>query len=65
MKVDTSAACEAHRRNRLEREKRGEFPAVFMRLSLTSEAFDIVKGMPNSVFRKFASEAIRRAARTE
>ena len=56
-------AIEAIKRARLERESRGEFPAEFMRLSLTDDANEIVKGMSNAEFREFVSAAIRRAAK--
>ena len=60
---DIKPALEAIRKKRLERESRGEFPAEFMRLSLTDDAYNIVKGMDNATFREFVSSAIRRAAR--
>ena len=56
-------AVAALKRLREERESRGEFPAEFMRLSLTSDAFEIVKGMSNAEFREFVSTAIRKAAK--
>ena len=59
---DVKPAIEAIRKKRLERESRGEFPAEFMRLSLTDDAYNIVKGMTNSEFREFVSSAIRKAA---
>lgn len=55
-------AIKAIRQKRLERESRGEFPAEFMRLSLTDDAYNIVKEMTNSEFREFVSSAIRKAA---
>ncbi|MBO6031691.1 MAG: hypothetical protein J6Q22_09480 [Prevotella sp.] len=60
---DTTAATEACRRARLERESKGIFKAKFMRLTLTEDAYRIVSGMDNSEFRHFASAAIRKAAR--
>ncbi len=63
MGYDIEPALEAIRQKRLERESRGEFPAEFMRLTLTDDAYDIVKGMDNPTFREFVSSAIRRAAR--
>ena len=63
MGYDIKPALEAIRQKRLERESRGEFLAEFMRLSLTDDAYDIVKGMDNPTFREFVSSAIRRAAR--
>ena len=63
MGYDINPALKAIRQKRLERESRGEFPAEFMRLSLTDDAFDIVKGMDNPTFREFVSSAIRRAAK--
>ena len=63
MGYDFKPALEAIRQKRLERESRGEFPAEFMRLSLTDDAYDIVKGMDNPTFREFVSSAIRKAAR--
>lgn len=60
---DLKPALDAIRQKRLERESRGEFPAEFMRLSLTDDAYDIVKGMDNPTFREFVSSAIRKAAR--
>ena len=56
-------ALEAIRQKRLEREDRGIFPAEFMRLSLTEDAYNVVKDMDNKTFREFVSSAIRRAAR--
>lgn len=56
-------ALDAIRQKRLDRESRGEFPAEFMRLSLTDDAFEIVKGMDNNTFRSFVSSAIRKAAK--
>lgn len=64
-KYNTKPAIEATRKARLEREKRGEFPAEFMRLSLTDDAFEIVKGMDNPTFREFVSTAIRKAAKRQ
>ena len=63
MGYDINPALKAIRQKRLERESRGEFPAEFMRLSLTDDAFDIVKGMDNPTFREFVSSAIRKAAK--
>lgn len=60
---DIQPALAAIRQKRLERESRGEFPAEFMRLSLTDDAYNIVKGMDNRTFREFVSSAIRKAAR--
>lgn len=60
---DINPAIKAIRQKRLERESRGEFPAEFMRLSLTDDAYKIVKDMPNSDFREFVSSAIRKAAK--
>lgn len=62
MGYDIGPAVAALKRLRKERESRGEFPAEFMRLSLTSDAFEIVKGKSNSEFREFVSTAIRKAA---
>ena len=56
-------AFEAIRQKRLERESRGEFPAEFMRLSLTEDAYEVVRKMPNAEFREFVSSAIRKAAK--
>ena len=60
---DIGPAVAALKRLRLERESRGEFPAEFMRLSLTKDAFAIVSGMSNAEFREFVSAAIRRTAK--
>ena len=60
---DLKPALAAIRQKRLERESRGEFPAEFMRLSLTDDAYGIVKDMDNPTFREFVSAAIRKAAR--
>lgn len=60
---DINPAIKAIRQKRLERESRGEFPAEFMRLSLTDDAYNVVKDMPNSDFREFVSSAIRKAAK--
>lgn len=57
-------ALDAIRQKRLERESRGEFPAEFMRLSLTDDAYAVVKDMDNKTFRDFVSSAIRRAAKS-
>ena len=57
------AAIAATRRLRLERERRGIFPATFMRLCLTDDAYAVVKDMGNADFREFVSAAIRRAAK--
>ena len=62
---DIKPALEAIRKKRLERESRGEFPAEFMRLTLTDDAFEIVKGMDNPTFREFVSTAIRKAAKRQ
>lgn len=62
-KYNLEPALDAIRQKRLERESRGEFPAVFMRLSLTDDAYNIVKDMDNAMFREFVSSAIRKAAR--
>ena len=59
---DIGPAVAAIRRKREEREKRGEFPAEFMRLTLTKDAYAIVKNMGNAEFREFVSSAIRKAA---
>ena len=59
---DIRPALEAIRQKRLERESRGEFPAEFMRLSLTEDAYKVVREMDNGTFRKFVSSAIRKAA---
>lgn len=56
-------AQEANRRKRLEREAQGIFKAEFMRLTLTEEAYNIIKDMPSAEFREFASEAVRRKHR--
>lgn len=64
-RYNTKPASEATRKARLERESRGEFPAEFMRLSLTDDAFEIVKGMDNPTFREFVSTAIRKAAKRQ
>ena len=56
-------ALEAIRAKRLERESRGEFPAEFMRLSLTEDAYAVVKNMDNQMFREFVSSAIRKAVK--
>lgn len=63
IKYNLKPALEACRQKRLERESRGIFPAEFMRLSLTDDAYDIVSGMDNATFREFVSSAIRRAAK--
>ena len=60
---DLGPAIAALKRLRKERESRGEFPAEFMRLSLTSDAYEIVKGMSNAEFRDFVSTAIRKTAK--
>lgn len=62
-KYDLGPAIKAIRDKRLERESRGVFPAEFMRLSLTDDAYAVVKDMDNATFRQFVSLAIRRAAR--
>ena len=56
-------ASAAITRAREERERQGVFPAEFMRLSLTEDAYEIVKNMSNTEFREFASAAIRKAAK--
>ena len=62
-KHNMQPALEAVRNARIERENKGIFPAEFMRLSLTDDAFNITKDMENPTFREFVSAAIRRAAR--
>ena len=74
MKKDTSKAmkqrCDAlakaraaKTQKRLEREACGIFPSLFMRLTLTDDAFAITKNMTNAEFREFVSAAIRKAAK--
>ncbi len=55
-------ACEGKTRARLEREAQGIFPLEFMRLTLTDEAFAVVKEMSSTEFKDFVSEAIIHAA---
>lgn len=62
-KYDLAPAIEAVKRARLERESKGIYPAEFMRLTLTDDAYGVVKSMDNPTFREFVSTAIRRAAR--
>jgi hypothetical protein len=52
-------AAEAHTRKRLEREAQGIYKAEFMRLTLTEDAYNIVKGLDGTDFRRFVSDAIR------
>jgi hypothetical protein len=52
-------AAEAHKRKRLEREAQGIFKAEFMRLTLTEDAYTIIKNLDSKTFRNFVSEAIR------
>lgn len=40
-----------------------ESPAVFMRLTLTDDAYAVVREMPNAEFREFVSAAILKAKR--
>lgn len=61
---DIKPAIRAIRQKRIERESRGEFPAEFMRLSLTDDAYNVVKDMSNSEFREFVSSAIRKTAKS-
>lgn len=61
---DIKPAIKAIRQKRIERESRGEFPAEFMRLSLTDDAYNVVKDMSNSEFREFVSSAIRKTAKS-
>lgn len=53
------AAAEANRAARLKREAQGIYKAVFMRLSLTDDAYAATKAMDNHTFRRFVSKAIR------
>ena len=53
------AAAAANRAARLEREAKGIFKAVYVRLTLTDDAFAATKHMKNPTFRRFVSKAIR------
>lgn len=57
------AAAEAHRKAKRKREAMGIFPATFMRLTLTEDAYAITKDMDGPTFRHFVSRAIRNAVR--
>ena len=53
------AAAEANRAARLKREAMGIFKAVYVRLTLTDDAYAATKAMDNPTFRRFVSKAIR------
>lgn len=57
-----AAAAEAHRRARLEREAQGIYKPVYMRMTLTEDAYNATKDMDSKTFRKVVSAAIRKAA---
>lgn len=53
------AAAAANRAARIKRESMGIFKAVYMRLTLTDDAYAATKDMDNPTFRHFVSNAIR------
>ena len=65
MEAAIKAAAEAHRAARLKREAMGIFRPVFVRLTLTEDAYAVTKDMDNTTFRKFASDAIREYAKRQ
>ena len=60
---DTSKATAAIIQMRKDREARGIFPARFMRLFLTDDAFRVTEKMDNAEFRRFVSDAVVRLAK--
>ena len=63
VKPSTEAATAARIQGRLDREAAGIFPAVFMRLTLTEDAYNITKDMKGAEFREFASAAVLHLAK--
>ena len=53
------AAAAANRAARLKRESMGIFKAVYVRLTLTDDAYAATKNMDNKNFRSFVSKAVR------
>ena len=62
------AAAAANRAARLKRESMGIFKGVYVRLTLTDDAYAATKDMDNMTFRRVVSKAIRdyaKARKTE